>query len=96
MQIIPQFFQDPEWVASYDTDIPTSADELDDEEHANDGTFWRGSEAKRLCGMIDLLDKDNGAWELCLDWIRAFESVSYSVGILGIRCDLLQQQITAM
>eukprot|EP00775_Hariotina_reticulata_P000935 gene935-1261_t len=85
-EILPQFFKDPDWVAAYDTSIPTTAAELHDEEHSNDGTFWRGSEAKRLCGLVDLLNKHNGAWELCMDWIRVFDSVTYSVGVLGIRC----------
>lgn len=53
----------------------------------DDGSLWYGTEVRRLLEKhgIDLTDRNCGAWELCLDWVRVFKTVSYSVGVLGIR-----------
>jgi len=88
VQVIRSFFQDPKWNAAYDTSIPSS-EELED--LLADGSFWRSGEIGRLAALIPILEKLNGAYELCLDWINPFSGVPYSVGIIGIRWELPHQ-----
>jgi hypothetical protein len=84
LQVIRQFFKDPEWVAAYDSSIPTTPAEM--EARSGNGTIWGGTEGQRLVRMVPgLLHPWNGAWELCIDWLQPHKSVSYSVGLLGIR-----------
>lgn len=83
-QVISQFFKDPEWIAAYDSSIPqTTADLL---ARMDDGSLWGGSEARRLASLFpEFLLPLNGAWELCLDLLQPHKSLSYSVGLLGLR-----------
>jgi len=82
-QVLRQFFTDPEWNAGYDDSIPETLEAL--EELLDNGTLWGGSDIRRIARLHPILLKKNGAWELCLDWIRPFKSIAYSVGVLGIR-----------
>lgn len=82
LQVLQRFFHRLEWVQGYDESIPLTYDDL--LEIAN-GSLWGGSDMRRLAQEHPVLDKDNGAWELCLDWIKPFQGVAYSVGVLGIR-----------
>jgi len=82
-QVLRQFFKDPEWNAGYDDSIPETLEAL--EELLDNGTLWGGSDIRRIARLHPILLKKNGAWELCLDWIRPFKSIAYSVGVLGIR-----------
>jgi hypothetical protein len=86
VQVIQSFFHDPNWTAEYDDTIPETLEELESLEP--DGSFWRASEIRRLAALYPILNKLNGAWELCLDWIQPFKGLPYSVGILGIRCGM--------
>jgi hypothetical protein len=82
LQVVSEFYKDTEWVAAYDTSIPADAANLP----TNDGTFWGSKEGHRLAALIAVLNFNNGAWELCIDWVCPHKGTSYSVGVIGIRC----------
>lgn len=59
-QVIRRFYQDPEWVAAYDSSIPQTAADL--AARTGDGSIWGGSEARRLVAKVPgILHYRNGA-----------------------------------
>jgi hypothetical protein len=90
LQVLQQFYADPDWVAAMLTQLPHTVEEL--ESRKDNGTLFGGAMFRYLAGKrpIVLLQLDE-LWELCLDWLNPFNTLTYSVGVIGIRCVALRE-----
>lgn len=77
--VVAKFFNNPEWCKQRAKHRTTEA-----------GSFWAGSEGRRLqndFGIDPFGDDMFSLYDLLIDWLNPYNSVQYSVGIFGIRCD---------
>jgi hypothetical protein len=71
-----RFFTNVTWTST----VGTGRDE-------GPGGYWVSPEALRMAECLkDFFHTDNGVYELCADWIKPFNSLQYSTGVIGIRC----------